>query len=54
MPKFIIGRSYGYAGTSSEDEIEADSLEDAENMAWEFALENVESWAKEAEDQEDE
>lgn len=47
MAKFVIARSYGYAGTTSYDLIEADSLEDAESQAWEFAIENVESWAQE-------
>ena len=46
MPKFFIGRSYGYAGTESYDLVDADSQEDAEKQAWDFAVENVESWAE--------
>lgn len=53
MPKFRIGRSFGYVGTSSEDIIEADSLEDAEEMAWEFAIEKVDCWAEEVSDDEE-
>lgn len=51
MPKYKIGRSYGYVGTSEEDYIEADNLEQAEREAWEFALEKVESWAVEVEEE---
>ena len=47
MPKFKIGGSMGYAGTSWEDEIEADTLEEAQEYAWERAIERVESWAEE-------
>ena len=47
MPKFKIGGSMGYAGTSWEDEIEADTLEEAQECAWERAIERVESWAEE-------
>ena len=37
----------GYAGTSWEDESEADTLEEAQEYAWERAIERVESWAEE-------
>ena len=46
MPKFIIGRDYGYSGTSSTEEVDCDTIEEAQEIAWEFALENVESWAE--------
>lgn len=49
MPKYIIGRSYGYAGSDDTDEVEAESLEAAEEMAWEWAIERVSSWATEVE-----
>ena len=52
MPKFIIGRSYGYAGDTAEIEVEAETLEDAEAMAWEWAAERVSSWAIEVEEDE--
>ena len=47
MPKFKIGGSYGYVGTDWEDEIEADTLEEAQECAWEQAVQRVESWAEE-------
>ena len=47
MPKFKIGGSYGYVGTDWEDEIEADTLEEAQECAWEQAAQRVESWAEE-------
>lgn len=49
MPKYIIGRSYGYVGSDDTDEVEAESLEAAEEMAWEWAIERVSSWATEVE-----
>lgn len=45
MPKFTIGRSYGYAGTSSESVVECDTLEEAEEWAYAWAMDNVEAWA---------
>ena len=47
MPTYKIGRSYGYSGTTSYDFVEADSIEEAKEMAWEFAVERVDSWAEE-------
>lgn len=47
MKYFKIGRSYGYAGTEDHAYIMAETLEEAEDEAWEFALENVDSWAEE-------
>ena len=52
MPKYRIGGSYGYVGTGWEDEIEADSIEDAEEIAWECAIAQVEHWAEEIEEEE--
>lgn len=55
MPKFKIGGSYGYVGTDWEDAIEAEDLEEAEEIAEERALRNVDYWAEELpEDGEDE
>lgn len=53
MPKFKIGGSMGYTGTDWEDVIEADSLKEAQEIAWEQAVEKVESWAEEADETED-
>jgi hypothetical protein len=50
MPKYKIGGSYGYAGTDWEDEIAADDIEEAEEIAKERALEHVEWWAKTIDD----
>lgn len=52
MPYYKIGRSYGYAGTSSEDYIQADTLEDAQEEAWEQAVQRVDSWAEEVTEEE--
>lgn len=46
MPRYRIWRSFGYAGTYSEDIIEADDLEEAEEMAQDFAFERVEYGAE--------
>ena len=54
MARFRIGRSYGYAGDDEEYEVEAENLEAAEEMAWEYAVERVSSWAIAIEDNEDE
>ena len=39
----------GYAGTDWEDEVEADSLADAEEMAFEAAVQMIEYGAEEIE-----
>lgn len=44
--KFLIGYNFGLAGSDTEYEIEADSLEEAEQIAWDSACERVSSWAK--------
>jgi hypothetical protein len=46
MPKYHIGRAYGYAGTEETDVIEADSLDEAQEIASEWAMERVDSWAE--------
>lgn len=53
MPKFKIGGSMGYTGTDWQDEIEADSLKDAQEIAWEQAIERVESWAEEIKEEQE-
>ena len=55
MPQYKIYAEFGFAGTQIEDTVEADSLEQAENMAWESAIQCVNSWAEEiGEEEEDE
>ena len=51
MPKYKIHRSYGYAGTSDYDVVDAESQEDAEDYAKDFAFERVEYWAEEISDE---
>lgn len=46
MPKFFIKYSFGYHGTESADVIEAEDLEDAQEAAWEMAVEHVSSSAE--------
>jgi hypothetical protein len=46
MTKFKIGCSFGYVGTESYDIINAETLEIAEQRAWERALAKVDSWAE--------
>lgn len=54
MPRYKIYAEFGFAGAHLEDEIEAESLEEAEKISWEFACEHVNSWAEEIdEDEED-
>lgn len=45
MAKFHIGCSFGLAGDEQHDTIEAESQEEAEAMAWEWAVERVSAWA---------
>lgn len=47
MKKYVIKRDYGYAGRPDADLVEAESLEDAQEMAWEWAIQRVDSWAEE-------
>lgn len=54
MKKFRIGCSFGLAGDTQVDVIEASSEEEAEQIAWEWAVERVSSWAEEIEESEDE
>jgi hypothetical protein len=46
MNRYKISGSYGYVGTDWEEEIEAASLEEAHEIAWEIALERVETNAE--------
>ncbi len=50
MPKFKICRNFGYSGTESCGVIEAETLAEAQEEAWEFALEMVDSWAEPVEE----
>ena len=54
MAKYNIGCSFGLAGDTQSDIIEAESLEEAEEIAWEWAVERVSSWAIPVEEDEDE
>lgn len=51
MTKFKIGRYFGYSGTEDYDIISAETLEGAQQEAWEWALEMVESWAEVVEEE---
>lgn len=46
MNRYKLSGSYGYTGTNWEEEIEAESLEEAHEIAWEMALERVEANAE--------
>lgn len=54
MPRFVISRSYGYAGDTESEEIEAENQTEAAEMAWEYALERVNGWAEPVSDKDDE
>lgn len=54
MPRYIISRSYGLAGDQESEEIEAKNQTEADEMAWEFALERVNGWAELVSDDEEE
>lgn len=54
MAKYIIGRGYGLVGSEETVVIEADSIAEAEEQAWGWALERVDSWAEEVEESEHE
>ena len=53
MPRYRIGRDYDSSGVVEEKVIEADSLDEADMLALEWALENVESWAEEIDGDDD-
>ena len=53
MGKYLIGASLGFVNATVEEEVEASSLEEAEQMAYEMAMENVESWAEPIDDDEE-
>ena len=46
MPRYKIFRDYGYASEPEEEETEADSLEEAQDEAWEWAMQQVGAWAE--------
>ena len=50
MTKFKIYRSFGYSGTESCEVIEAETLEEAQEEAWQYALDMVDSWAEPVEE----
>lgn len=50
MPRYRIGRDYDSSGVTDEKVIEADTQEEAEEMALEYALEPLEAWADLVED----
>ena len=55
MAKYRIGRSYNQVNSEEEIVLEASSQEAAEEMAWDWAMEAVSSWASPLEeDDEDE
>lgn len=45
MAKYHIGCSFGLAGDDQSDIIEAESLEEAEAMARDWAMERLSAWA---------
>lgn len=45
MPKFKIGRGYGFAGADETDIVECDTLKDAQEWAHDWAMERIDSWA---------
>lgn len=44
MPKFVIHRCDGIV--TREKEIECDTVKEAEEIAWEWGLANLETWAE--------
>lgn len=54
MQKYIISMDFGFAGTSHTEIIEAESLEDAEDMVWEMAMQQVSISVEEIDEDEDE
>lgn len=46
MAKWKIGGSFGFAGTDWEDVVEADTQEEAEDIARDYTLERVEYWVE--------
>ena len=50
MPRYKIFWDMGYGGANDEEIIEADSLEEAENAAWNTACGLISSWAEEIEE----
>lgn len=53
MPKYKIGRSYGFAGDEDFEVIEAKNEEEANKIAWDWAIERVDTWAEEITDEDE-
>jgi len=51
MTKYRIGRSFNIANSEEEIVVEAASQEEAEEMAWDWAMEAVSSWASPLEEE---
>lgn len=54
MQKYRIYMDFGFAGTSHTEIIEAESLEDAEDIVWEMAAQQVSTSAEEIDEDGDE
>jgi hypothetical protein len=46
MPKYKVGYSYGFAGDTSYDVVEADDEEEAQEIVWEMAVQRVDAWVE--------
>lgn len=53
MPQYKISVEFGFVGTEMSDVVEADNLEEAEEMAWQWGIDCVNSWATEIEEEEE-
>ena len=52
--KYRLKAEFGFAGTETElGEIETDSHEEAERAAWDMAVEYVNSWVEEIEEEDE-
>lgn len=55
MPKYKLHANYGFAGSQLvlDDCFEAENEDEAHDVAWQMAIERVDSWVEELEDDED-
>jgi len=54
MPKFKLLASYGYAQTEEMDDcFEAETQEEADEVAWDLACERLSAWAEIVEEEEE-
>lgn len=53
MPQYKISVELGFAGIEMSDVVEADNLEEAEEIAWQWAVDHVNSRAEEMEEEEE-